>query len=379
VTRRDPLYNAEALDEAFESAGLDAIVARSGRNVAYLSGMTFPGTLGRLQDFANSPRAAVVVWSRSADPTLFVSNIATGLAHRDSWLDDIRSFTEYRDSPYAMAARQLKEMGLGRARIGVERRELGADHWDEFSSELADAELIDCTDLLESVRNVKTAGEIALLRQAVDIQDQAHLDVFAEGRPGVTEKQLHTKMVAAMLELGAESAHGMLQCSETPMTYGGEGQTPINRGDAIRTDYVSYYKGYAANLSRMAVMGPPSEDQQRMYSVLRNVHRATIENALFPGNEVRSVHAFVKSQFEAAGFEWNKSLVGHSIGVWWHQEEPMFVPGEQRQLRAGMVVCLEPILEMFWHLQDQILITDDGPELMSAAFDTSELFVIGGS
>ena len=39
--------------------GFDAVVARSGRNVAYLSGMRFPGTLGRLQDFAHSPRAAL--------------------------------------------------------------------------------------------------------------------------------------------------------------------------------------------------------------------------------------------------------------------------------------------------------------------------------
>jgi Xaa-Pro aminopeptidase len=278
-----------------------------------------------------------------------------------------------------MAARRLKEIGLGSSRIGVERREMGVDHWEEFRSELADAELIDCTDLLEGVRNVKTPGEIALLSQAVEIQDQAHLDVFARAKPGDTEKHLHTQIIAAMLDLGAESAHGMMQCSATPMTYGGEGQTPINRGDALRTDYVCYFNGYAANLSRMAVMGPPTEEQQRMYSVLVKVHRATIEQALFPGNEVSAVHAFVKGQFESAGFEWNKSLVGHSVGVWWHQEEPMFVPNENRRLKAGMVVCLEPILEAFWHLQDQLLITNDGPELLSAAFDTDELYVMGGS
>jgi Xaa-Pro aminopeptidase len=37
MVRREPLYNAEALQRAMEDAGLDAIVARSGRNVAYLS------------------------------------------------------------------------------------------------------------------------------------------------------------------------------------------------------------------------------------------------------------------------------------------------------------------------------------------------------
>jgi hypothetical protein len=44
----------------------------------------------------------------------------------------------------------------------------------------------------------------------------------------------------------------------------------------------------------------------------------------------------------------------------------MFVPNENRQLKAGMAVCLEPFLEAFWHLQNQLLITNDGPELLSA-------------
>ena len=377
MTGSTPLYNAPALREAFDSQGLDAIVARSGRNVAYLSGMRFPGTLGRLQDFAHSARAALVLWPRDAEPRLFVSGIALDLAKRESWFERFTAFTEYQDSPYLLAARALHDLGLAHGRIGIERRELGAEHWESIRSALPRAELIDCTDLLESVRNEKTPGEIALLRQAVEIQDQAHLEVFSRASPGDTERQLHARMVGRMLELGADSAHGMLQSSSTPMTYGGEGDVPIVLGDAVRTDYVSYYQGYAANLSRMAVMGQPSQEQRYLYAVLLRTHRTTIQQTLTAGTPVREIHAFVKQRFEAEGFVWNKSLVGHSIGIWWHQEEPMFVPHETRALRATMVVCLEPILEDFWHLQDQVLVTEDGPELMSSAFDTSALFVMG--
>lgn len=374
---RNPLYNAAALAQLIQEHALDAIVVRSGRNVAYLSGMTFPGTLGRLQDFSHSPRAALVVWPAVGDPTLLVSGIAQGLAQRESWFDDIRTFTEYQDSPYLLAAQNLHDRGLGHGRIGIERRELGADHWQEFRDSLPDAELVDCTDALEGVRNLKTPGEIELLKHAVEIQDQAHLTVFSGAKPGDTERQLHARMVGTMLELGADSAHGMMQSSTTPMTYGGEGDTLVAPGVLLRTDYVCYYRGYAANLSRMAVMGQPTGEQRRLYAVLLQTHRSTIEHRLRAGVPVRDVHAFVKQQFEAAGFEWNKSLVGHSIGVWWHQEEPMFVPGETRTLQSGMVVCLEPILEDFWHLQDQIMITDDHPIVLSSGFETDELFVMG--
>ena len=61
ATRPEPLYNADELRRMFDELGLDAVIARSGRNVAYLAGMRFPGTLGRLQDFAHAPRAVLAV------------------------------------------------------------------------------------------------------------------------------------------------------------------------------------------------------------------------------------------------------------------------------------------------------------------------------
>jgi Xaa-Pro aminopeptidase len=146
---------------------------------------------------------------------------------------------------------------------------------------------------------------------------------------------------------------------------------------AVRTDYVCYLDGYAANLSRMAVMGAPSDEQLARYRAVRDIHRATIASMLRPGVEARAVYNFVRERMIAAGFPNVAGLVGHSIGVWWHQEEPMLTPNETRQLRAGMVVCLEPILDGFWHLQDEVLIGDTGPELLSSAFNTDELYVMG--
>jgi Xaa-Pro aminopeptidase len=353
------------------------MIVRSGRNVAYLSGMSFPGTLGRLQDFAYSPRAAVLVWSRRSEPVLFVSAIARGLAERQSWLENLRSYTEYSESPFVLSASFLKQQGLDQARIGIEYREFGAEHWDAIRAELPGAQFVDCTDLLEGVRNIKTPGELDLIRQAAAIQDQAHLDVFGTARPGTTERELHSRMVAAMIASGADSAHGMLQASTNPVTYGGEGDVPINHGDVVRTDYVCYFQGYAANLSRMAVMGKPSAEQERIYQTLVDVHRETIHTMFRAGVAARDVYNFVVERFRSAGFPEVASLVGHSLGVWWHQEEPMLVPTESRQLRPGMVLCLEPILNRFWHLQDEVLVTGSEPELISTLFNTDQLFVMG--
>jgi len=179
-----------------------------------------------------------------------------------------------------------------------------------------------------------------------------------------------------MIERGAEWAHGMLQSEHTDVSYGGEGPTEMDAGTAVRTDYVSYYDGYAANLSRMAVVGTPSDAQRERYRDVLEIHRALMDDVLGAGVEATQVWEFVSEQASDRGYDSVSGLAGHSTGVWWHQEDPIFRPGNETRLRPGMVVCLEPILEGFWHLQDQLLITDDGAERLSDGFDIGELPVI---
>lgn len=370
---RAPLYNESQIERLFVDAGLDAIVARSGQNVSYLSGLRFPGTLGRLQDFAHNPRGAVVAQFPGAAATLIVSRIAAPVARRSSWIDDVREFTEYAEDPYVLVAATLRERGLANGRIGVERRMLSVTHWETLISELPHAEWIECSDLLERVRSIKTRAEVASLRHGAHVQDEAYLHVFRTARPGDTERELHARMLHALALRGAESAHGMMQGSRNPITYGGESDIEVMRGDLIRTDYVSYHDGYAANLSRMAVMGTATSAQEDMYALLLNVHRETTA-MLKPGVKASEVYDFVRDRFVAEGYPAVASLVGHSIGVWWHQEEPMLIPTEDRTLEPGMVICLEPILDGYWHVQDELLITDSGCELMSDGLRTDELF-----
>ena len=373
MVRSAPLYDESRLEQVF-SDGLDALVARSGENVSYLSGLRFPGTLGRLQDFAHSPRGAIVIRFPGGSTTLIVSRIAAPLAQRTSWLDDVREFTEYKDDPFRLVAATLRERGLADGRIGIERRLLTVPQSETLVEELPGAEFVDCSDRLMRVRNVKTPAEVALMRAAAHAQDEAHLDVFESARPGDTERELHARMLHALALHGAESAHGMMQSSRNPVTYGGEGDVQVEFGDAVRTDYVSYHEGYAANLSRMAVMGTPAAEHEEMYDLLLSVHRDTIASMLRPAVKAADVYEFVRGRFVDAGFPSVAPLVGHGIGLWWHQEEPMFIPVESRTLEPGMVVCLEPILDGYWHVQDELLITDTGCELVSDRFRTDELF-----
>ena len=67
-------------------------------------------------------------------------------------------------------------------------------------------------------------------------------------------------------------------------------------------------------------------------------------------------------------------LAGHSVGAWWHQQEPVISRGNSRRLEEGMVIAMEPHVN-HWHIQDMILISQTGPNLLSDCFPTEEPFV----
>ena len=84
----------------------------------------------------------------------------------------------------------------------------------------------------------------------------------------------------------------------------------------------------------------------------------------------------VKEQFAEAGMPYKSILAGHGVGCWWHQQEPFISRDNARVLEAGMVIAMEPFVN-HWHIQDMLLVTADGPELLSPDFNTDEIFACG--
>jgi Xaa-Pro aminopeptidase len=137
---------------------------------------------------------------------------------------------------------------------------------------------------------------------------------------------------------------------------------------------VSYYHGYPGHQSRTVVLGEPSAEQRRTYRLMRDIYRRTIDQCQV-GVKASAIHAFAAQQFHAHGYTARVSLVGHGVGPWWHQQEPYIVGTCHQELEAGMVLALEPHVG-YWHIQDMVLVTPDGPTLLSDRLNTDEMFVI---
>ena len=373
---RPSVANVDRLHRLMDAAGLAAVVVRGGQNVTYLSGVSFHGTLSRHLDLAASRRGVVVVWPRHAGPVFVLEMTAAGAAARDSWIGTFEVFSGYTEPLFDRVASVLSDLGLARSPVGFDKNFIGAGFWEDVAKHLPAMTMLDCSDLMDEVRRIKTPAEIERFRAGAALLDAAFVEVLPTIRAGELEREVHARLIAGCLARGAEFAHGILNSHRNPVIYCGESDFAFARGDIVRTDYLAYLEGYPGHQSRNAVIGKPSVQQASDYARYYDIYLAAADR-LRPGVAVGELYDFVAQQFAQVGWTYEAGLVGHSVGPWWHQQEPIFCRGARQVLEPGMVIALEPYLA-HWHCQDLFLITQHKAELLSPDFDTRQMLVIDG-
>jgi len=157
--------------------------------------------------------------------------------------------------------------------------------------------------------------------------------------------------------------------------YGGESDVCFRAGDFVRNDYVAYFNGCPGHQSRLAILGRPSAEQMRGYELTLEIHRKTIDRCR-AGVTAGEIYGFAKTEFKKKGIDYTASLVGHGMGPWFHQQEPVLRENNDVVLEKGMILAVEP-QRLHWHLQDLVLVSGRVPPvLISDKFPTDEPFII---
>lgn len=371
----DILINLDRLNQKMDEYGLAGIVARAGVNYTYLSGISYRGTLARHLDLSDSPRGTFLVWPRDGEPRIVLNAFAEGLTRRDSWVEIIDVYEGYSEPPVERLVKVISDMGLAGETLGFEQNFVSAADWGMLQSRLPRMRMVDSTAAMDEVRAIKTAGEVSLLKRAADILDDAYAAVLPTVRPGMRERDVHARLVAECLVQGCEFVHGILNSQRNTIPYAGESDFVFAERDAIRNDYVAYLRGYPGHQSRCAVVGKPTAEQRQQYRVVRDIYRASADQCRV-GKTADEIYRNIVDRFSAAGMQYTTLLAGHSVGCWWHQQEPIIARGNLRRLESGMVIAMEPHVN-HWHIQDMFIVRENGPELLSDKFNTDELFACG--
>ena len=199
---------------------------------------------------------------------------------------------------------------------------------------------------MEALREVKDAGEVALLRLACEAADAALADLVARGglRPGRTEREVGRELESLMLDHGADGVS-----FETIVATGANSAIPHHRptdavlaaGDFVKIDFGALVCGYHSDMTRTFVLAPAAQWQLDLYELVATAQRAGRE-ALAPGVSLRDVDAASRQVIADAGYAENFGHgLGHGVGLQIH-EAPGISASAAGTLLAGSAVTVEP-------------------------------------
>ena len=184
--------------EAMKARGLDAMIACSPENFAYITGFVVPS-----QPLIRHRHAMAIV-PAGGEPALFGVDMEESTIARKAPGVPTTIWGEFTDDPMAVLADQLTGLGLARARIGIEMDYLPAGDMARLAKALPGATFEACEQVFARLRQIKTPEEIALLRRLSRIADQAITDTISATRIGDSEMDIAGRLTRSVYELGAE-------------------------------------------------------------------------------------------------------------------------------------------------------------------------------
>ena len=355
--------NIERFEDMLAASGLDGVVASSLENVSYLSGARM--VMQRLIP----DRLALLLWPGQGEPALVVCKGEDAACRDDCWIEDMRSYTEFVTSPVDLLADVVAEKGLAGGRLGIELHALPAAYVDRLRRRLPDATLADCGDLMDRARMIKTPEEIDALAEAGRATDRAIRSAFERATIGESEKKVADDIAAGVTAAGADVMNFMFLGTGTRSYewHARPGATRLQAGHVLHTDVAGNFTGYWSDLARTAFVGKPGPRERDIYDRLYQTHVETLE-AIRPGLRAGDLYSVCQAAYEKVGLDFGMAHIGHGLGLGLH-EHPMLKPTTDEPLAPGMVLCIEPAYydpgRAGYHIEDLVLVTDDGHEVLT--------------
>jgi Xaa-Pro aminopeptidase len=367
--------------EAMKAKGLDAMIACSPENFAYVTGFVVPS-----QPLIRHRHAMAIVPANGA-PALFGVDMEASTIARQAPDVPATIWGEFTDDPMAVLADQLAGLGLAKARIGIEMDYLPAGDMARLAKALPGAAFQPCEQVFARLRQIKTPAEIELLRRLSRIADQAITDTIAATRPGDSEMDIAGRLTRSVYELGAEHFKLMIiatgERSQLPNV--GPSERRLARGDVCRIEIFSVIDGYQAGVCRTAIVQEAPPMAEEIWQLLVDAKYRIME-MVKPGASALAIY----EAFIARLAERNLppiSFVGHGIGLHLHEDPylgktPILGrPGVDAPVEENMVLGFEPLCYRTGYgfgmqNKDMLLVTADGSQLLSDYADTDKLLLI---
>lgn len=341
---------------SFKKTGIDALLVSSWANVRYLSGFKNDESWALV-----SPKGRVFITD-----SRYVEQARKEAEGFEVIVRDKKSVTEI----VADCTRRWKVK-----KLGFEAPSVTYSFFAALAKSVGKDKVVPTSNLVESLRIFKDAGEITLLRRSAEIAVKGYHYVRQAARPGMRERdaqgrlEYYTKTLGStkpsfdiIIAAGARSSMPHCQTNETRM----------RNNDIVLVDMGVVYDGYCSDLTRCFFLGKISPLHKKIHDLVWEAQRAGIRKAA-PGVACREVDEASRSVIRKHGYgDFFGHSTGHGVGLEIH-EAPGVSGTSDTVLKPGMVITVEPGVylpgKFGVRIEDMVLIKDKGNEVLTRGLD----------
>jgi Xaa-Pro aminopeptidase len=350
VDRR--LERQSALRRALEADGLDGLVITHLPNIRYLTGFTGSSALLLIR----------------AGSTVLISDFRYA-AQAPAEVGPAASVEIDQRSVWDRLGRLLADEKL--EQLGIEAHALTVRDAERLSG-LTAARLVSTTELVERQRAVKSPEEVAAIRSAAELAQEAFAEVLPRVRVGQMEMEIGAELECALRRRGSEWHPFPTIVASGPrsaLPHARTSRRALEKGDILLLDFGAQVDGYCADLTRTVIVGARADERQRLvHEAVQLAQRRAMEQ-LRPGMTGREGDALARGFLELRGFgEAFGHSLGHGLGLEVH-EAPRLAANAEVVLPTHAVVTVEPgVYFPGWggiRLEDDVYLSAGGAERLS--------------
>lgn len=378
-------HQAERLTEVLTREGLEALIATTPANIAYVTGFrSLSQALYRATPlfaiFTRRGTALVVpvieapaIAAEAPDVTHVVTYGEFHLDYAERAGDLGRRIRAWAEAPHTNAGdalvAALDRLDVRGGTVGLDDGSLAFDLWHRAGERLAPLKIVAAGSYFLGARSVKGPYEIECLERALHLAEEAANAVIQMLEPGVTERAAVTLFEETVVKKGGAPFLSIIAFGDraaVPAPYPSD--RTLRAGDVVRFEVGCVLKGYYASLGRTAVMGQPDQQQEHAYEAVQAGVDAAIR-AIKPGVTAGRVFDVTVAAVRTANLAgYRRHHVGHGIGLE-PFEPPLLAAGDDTEFAQAMVLRVEtPYYQIGWGgvtVMETVLVTRDGCRVMN--------------
>jgi Xaa-Pro aminopeptidase len=270
------------------------------------------------------------------------------------------------DDAFAKFSKVAKSFGE------VKRIAVSARTWSETVINLMkvfpEAEIVNAEEVVNRLRRIKTAEEIALMTRACHLVDGVLDNMKDKVVLGTTELDLKSEINFQMNNLGSktesfDTAVWSMGPKNSRDASDRRTSNPLIDGMGVSFDFGSVINGYCSDFGRTIYVGDPTPEYEKVYQLVMAAQAAGIA-AVKPGVLASEVHKATRDVIVEGGYgDWFRHRTGHCIGLDVH-EFPYISEEDHTPLEVGMTFTIEP--SVFWpgrvgvRVEDIIVVEENG-------------------